>query len=67
MPQTIDRSGVAEMMKEGIPVIDVLPPEEHSQLRIAGSEGIWLRELDAAAVDRFSRSQPIIVYCHDDL
>ena len=67
MPQLINRSGVAELMEDGIPVIDVLPPKEHSQLRIAGSEGIWLRKLDAAAVENFSRSKPIIVYCHDDL
>ena len=67
MPRVIDRGGVAEMMEEGVPVIDVLPPKEHSQLRIAGSEGIWLRELDASTVEKSSRSSPVIVYCHDDL
>jgi hypothetical protein len=45
----------------------VLSPEEHRELRIAGSVGLWLREMDAASVDEFSRHDPVVVYCHDDL
>ncbi len=36
-------------------------------MRLAGSVGIWLTELDADAVARFENTEPIIVYCHDPL
>lgn len=67
MPQDIDRGRVAEMLDAGTPVLDVLPPSEHEKLRIAGSIGIWIRELDAESVARFSETDPIVVYCHDYL
>jgi rhodanese-related sulfurtransferase len=51
----------------GAPILDVLSPEEHHELRIAGSVGLWLREIDHDAVAGFSRKDPIVVYCHDDL
>lgn len=65
MPRKIDREGVGEMLDAGIPVIDVLPPREHEELRIAGSTGIWLKKLDADSVARFAKADPIVVYCHD--
>lgn len=67
MPQEIKRGQVAELLEAGAPVVDVLPPNEHEQLRLSGSIGIWIRELDAAAVGRFSKTDPIVVYCHDFL
>lgn len=65
MPQTIEREQVADLLAAGTPVIDVLPPKEHEELRIAGSIGIWLKKLDADSVARFSKADPIVVYCHD--
>lgn len=67
MPQDIKRGRVAEMLDAGTPVIDVLPPSEHEELRIAGSIGLWIRELTAQSVARFSKTDPIVVYCHDYL
>lgn len=67
MPRDIHRAEVLEWMERGVPIIDVLPPKEHSQMRIAGSLGIWLRELDAESVAGFDRHDPIAVYCHDQL
>lgn len=67
MPQNIDRGRVAEILDAGDPVIDVLPPKQHEDLRIAGSIGLWIRELDAESVSRFSKTDPIVVYCHDHL
>lgn len=55
------------MLDAGTPVIDVLPPREHEELRISGSIGIWIKELDAESVARFSKTDPIVVYCHDYL
>ena len=67
MPLVADRAQVIEMVDAGAPLVDVLPPKEHEQLRIAGSHGIWLRRLTEEAVSRFSSNDPIIVYCHDPL
>ena len=67
MPQAIDREQVLRLAERGAPVVDVLSPEEHEQLRIAGSAGLWLRELDAGSVAGFAKSEPIVVYCHDHL
>jgi rhodanese-related sulfurtransferase len=67
VPQDIQRERVAELLDSGFPVVDVLPPKEHEELRIAGSEGIWLRELDAGSVEHFSTTDPIALYCHDYL
>jgi rhodanese-related sulfurtransferase len=67
LPSTIDREHVQRLASRGAPILDVLSPEEHRELRIAGSVGLWLREMDAASVDEFSRHDPVVVYCHDDL
>jgi rhodanese-related sulfurtransferase len=67
LPSTIDREHVQRLARRGAPILDVLSPEEHHELRIAGSVGLWLREMDGSAVSGFSRNDPIVVYCHDDL
>lgn len=67
IPETIGREDVLRLASAGVPVIDVLPPKEHEETRLAGSVGIWLRELDDDAVARFEKTEPLIVYCHDPL
>jgi rhodanese-related sulfurtransferase len=47
--------------------VDVLSPDEHEELRIAGSVGLWLRDLEETSVARFSKTDPLVVYCHDHL
>ena len=65
MPHIADRHRTAELLAAGAPVIDVLPAREHEELHIEGSTGIWLRRLDAESVAPFSKTDPIVVYCHD--
>lgn len=65
MPTSIFRERVLELQAQGAPIVDVLPPREHDELRIAGSVGLWLRDLDADSVEQFSKTDPIVVYCHD--
>jgi rhodanese-related sulfurtransferase len=67
MPEIIDREGVLRLADAGAPIIDVLPSSEHEEMRLAGSIGIWLGELDADAVAHFEKADPIVVYCHDHL
>jgi rhodanese-related sulfurtransferase len=47
--------------------VDVLSPDEHEELRIAGSVGLWLRDLEETSVAGFSKADPLVVYCHDHL
>ena len=67
MPAIIDRERVITFAETRVPIVDVLSPEEHAELRIAGSVGLWLQDLDEASAARFSKSDPIVVYCHDHL
>ena len=67
MRVTIDREQVLRLAERGAPIIDVLSPDEHRESRIAGSIGLWLRDLDAEAVAGFRSDEPIVVYCHDHL
>jgi len=67
MPETIDREEVLRYERSGVLIVDVLPETEHEETRLAGSIGIWLGILDADAVARFDKSEPLIVYCHDPL
>lgn len=67
MPENIERGPVGELLSVGAPVIDVLPPQEHEELRLAGSVGLWLRQLDAESVASYSKTDPVVVYCHDYL
>jgi rhodanese-related sulfurtransferase len=67
MPTFIYRERVLELQAQGAPIIDVLPPREHDEMRLAGSIGIWLRQLDASADEKLSKTDPIFVYCHDYL
>jgi rhodanese-related sulfurtransferase len=67
MPEIVDRERVMTLSGAGAPIVDVLSPEEHAELRIAGSVGLWLRDLDADSVAGFTRTGPIVVYCHDHL
>jgi len=67
MPEIVDRERVVTLADEGAPIVDVLSPKEHAELRIAGSVGLWLRDLDADSVAGFTRADPIVVYCHDHL
>lgn len=67
MPRFIGREEVLELRENGAPIIDVLPPKEHEELRIAGSMSIWLRSLDAESVSALPKGDPLVVYCHDPL
>lgn len=67
MPEIIGRERVITFAETGAPIVDVLSPEEHEELRIAGSIGLWLRKLDAASVAGMRPEDPVVVYCHDHL
>lgn len=65
MPQTIDRKDVQRLMREGVPVVEVLPREEFEDDHLPGAISLPLRSLEAEAQDRLDPAKPVIVYCWD--
>jgi rhodanese-related sulfurtransferase len=65
MPQTIDRKDVQRLMREGVPVVEVLPREEFEDDHLPGAISLPLRSLEAEAKDRLDPAKPVIVYCWD--
>jgi rhodanese-related sulfurtransferase len=65
MPQTIDRKDVQRLMREGVPVVEVLPREEFEDDHLPGAISLPLRGLEAEAQDMLDPAKPVIVYCWD--
>ena len=65
MPQDIDRKDVQRLMREGVPVVEVLPREEFEDDHLPGAISLPLRLLEAEAKDRLDPAKPVIVYCWD--
>lgn len=67
MPTEILKEQVRDLLSEGAQIIEVLSAKQYQKQHIAGALNIPLEDLDRAAVDHLSKSQPIITYCYDFL
>ena len=65
MPQAIDRKDVQRLMREGVPMVEVLPREEFEDDHLPGAISLPLRSLETEARDRLDPAKPVIVYCWD--
>lgn len=65
VPQSIDRERVAELMKTGAQLVEVLPASEYEEEHLPGAINIPLRDIDRAAPRQLDRERPVIVYCWD--
>ena len=66
MPRPIDRNQVRQLVIErGAQLIEVLPRAEYEEQHLPGATNVPLKELNRATVEKFERSRPVIVYCHD--
>ena len=68
MPGSIDREEVRRLMDRGVPVVEVLPPEEYEEDHLPGAINLTLRgirgiEERARAV--LDPAKPVVVYCWD--
>lgn len=64
----IDRHELLRLVEyEGAQVVDVLLASEYDESHIPGAISIPLKEFTAAAVSGLSKSDPVVVYCHDGL
>ena len=61
----IDRREVLNLMKQDVPIVDVLPEEEYRKAHLAGAIHIPLGEIGRDTADRLDPTQPLIVYCYD--
>ncbi len=65
MPQHIERERVAELVRAGAQLVEVLPASEYEEEHLPGALSIPLREIDRRAPELLDRARPVIVYCWD--
>jgi rhodanese-related sulfurtransferase len=65
MPKHIERERIAELLKAGAQLVEVLPASEYEEEHLPGAINIQLRDIDRAATQRLDRRRPVIVYCWD--
>lgn len=65
---TIDRHELLRLVdSEGAQVVDVLLAYEYEESHIPGAINIPLKKFTPDAVSGLSKSDPVVVYCHDGL
>lgn len=52
---------------EGAQVVDVLPADEFDETHIPGAINIPLKKFTPESVSGLSKTDPVVVYCHDGL
>jgi rhodanese-related sulfurtransferase len=65
MPQHIERERLAELVKAGAQLVEVLPANEYDEEHLPGAINIPLKAIDRQAPERLERYAPVIVYCWD--
>jgi rhodanese-related sulfurtransferase len=65
MPTHIERERLAELLKTGAQLVEVLPAAEYDEEHLPGAINIPLKEIDREAPSRLERNAPVIVYCWD--
>jgi rhodanese-related sulfurtransferase len=64
----IDRQELLRLVdSEGAQVVDVLLAYEYEESHIPGAANIPLKEFTPDAVSGLSKTDPVVVYCHDGL
>ncbi len=62
MPTNITRDELQELIREGVQLVDVLPPGEFGEYHLPGAISIPLKDLDATTTARLSKDKPVVVY-----
>jgi rhodanese-related sulfurtransferase len=65
MPTHVERERLAELVKTGAQLVEVLPAAEYDDEHLPGAINIPLKEIDRQAPKRLDRRMPVIVYCWD--
>lgn len=65
MPEHIERDRLAELVRAGAQLVEVLPAAEYEEEHLPGAISIPLRQIDREATRRLDRGRAVIVYCWD--
>lgn len=65
MPEHIERERVAELVRAGAQLVEVLPPAEYDDEHLPGAINIPLGQIDRETAQHLDRGRPVIVYCWD--
>ena len=64
----IDRHELLRLVEsEGAQVVDVLLPNEYEESHLPGAINIPLKKFTPEALSGLSKTDPVVVYCHDGL
>ena len=64
---SIDYPRLRRLLGEGAQLVEVLPVEEYTEMRLPGAVNIPLKTLDATSTAALDRNEAVIVYCWDGL
>lgn len=68
MVTRIDRTELLRLIEEEhAQIVDVLPEGEFADAHLPGAVNIPLKKLNTETTAVLTRSQPVVVYCHDGL
>ena len=62
MPTDITRDELHELIRDGVSILDVLPPTEFSEFHLPGAISLPLKERDASTTGQLSKDKPLVVY-----
>lgn len=62
MPTNITRDELQALIREGVQLVDVLPPGEFGEYHLPGAISIPLKDLDATTTGSLSKDKPVAVY-----
>jgi rhodanese-related sulfurtransferase len=65
MPTHVERERLAELVKTGAQLVEVLPAAEYDDEHLPGAINIPLKELNRETAQQLERSRPVIAYCYD--
>jgi len=65
MPTHVERERLAELVKAGAQLVEVLPAAEYDEEHLPRAINIPLKEIDRQAPERLKRNTPVIAYCWD--
>lgn len=67
MPTPLGRAELHVLLEADAQLVDVLPQDEYRAEHLLGAVNIPLRVIARRAAGELSRTDPVIVYCHDAL
>jgi rhodanese-related sulfurtransferase len=65
MPVRVDAKEAQRLLADGVPFVDVLPPDVFGQEHLPGASNVPLVTFEPEQLDSLDRAEPLLVYCFD--